>query len=49
LDLGRPGNRGSINFHCLSVRSGLRGRVMVAPPTPLSHISPNYATPFRGL
>jgi hypothetical protein len=49
LDLGRTGNRGSINFHCLSVRSGLRGRVIFAPPTRLSHNSSNYATPFMRL
>jgi hypothetical protein len=49
FDGGRTGNKGSINFHCLSVRSGFRDRAMSAPPTRLSHKTSNYATPFRGL
>lgn len=49
LDFGRAGNNGSINFHCLSLRSGLRRRLILAPPTPLSHKLAIYATPFIGL
>jgi len=49
FDLGRTGNKGSINFHCLSVSSGFRDRAMIAPPTRLSHNTSIYATPFIGL
>jgi hypothetical protein len=47
LDLGKAGKSGSICFHCLSVRSGLRGRwAIVAPPTSFCHTSSVYASPF---